>query len=238
RGKSEVDVDLAENKIKEIILADTKIKEYLKRKDESRKAFFSNNEVSVFVKKLKETGGWEKVNQAYQNPPRSTEQVLHPEKYLANELPVEVNLPVEEITKALGEKWKCVNNNVLGEFGILSLLSHEPSSHDESEQVASGWGGDRLVIFRRPGEEKQLVRVLKIAWDSEKDAQEFKTAYQKFLNDVLGEEGGQQKDEGGLLTCQSKRGTAYFQVIGKMTLAIQATDEALVKTVFDSAKLQ
>ncbi|WP_435334727.1 Hvo_1808 family surface protein [Haloarchaeobius sp. TZWWS8] len=35
----------------------------------------------VFVKDIKEEGGWENVNAVYENPPASTEQTIHPEKY-------------------------------------------------------------------------------------------------------------------------------------------------------------
>jgi hypothetical protein len=45
-----------------------------------------------FVYSLKDRGGYNLVNQAFKNPPATTEQILHPDKYPA-EKPVKVDLP-------------------------------------------------------------------------------------------------------------------------------------------------
>jgi hypothetical protein len=44
--------------------------------------------MSIFLQ-----GGWKAVNQLYTDLPKSTEQLLHPEKYLAQEQPREVAIP-------------------------------------------------------------------------------------------------------------------------------------------------
>ena len=45
----------------------------------------------VFVEQLREEGGWDAVNAAYDDPPASTEQTIHPEKYGEDE-PTEVTV--------------------------------------------------------------------------------------------------------------------------------------------------
>jgi hypothetical protein len=41
---------------------------------------------AAFVEALVADGGWEAVNEAYSRPPTTTEQILHPDKYLAGEV--------------------------------------------------------------------------------------------------------------------------------------------------------
>ena len=58
--------------------------------------------------------GFETVNELYQHPPQSTEQVLHPEKYLEGEGPRTVSLP--DLASALGDGWRQRDSGVLGEL--------------------------------------------------------------------------------------------------------------------------
>ena len=46
-----------------------------------------------FVADIYRAGGLELVNRMYEQPPVSTEQILHPNKYLEGELPTPVNVP-------------------------------------------------------------------------------------------------------------------------------------------------
>ena len=50
-------------------------------------------------------GGWTSIDAIYDRLPVSTEQVLHPEKYDANEAPIKVELP-SSLAKDLGTGWK------------------------------------------------------------------------------------------------------------------------------------
>ncbi len=52
-----------------------------------------------WTRALHKQGGWEQVSAAFTNLPQSTEQIMHPEKYLAHEAPVKVTLP--DITNLL-----------------------------------------------------------------------------------------------------------------------------------------
>jgi hypothetical protein len=119
-------------------------------------------------------GGWEAVSAAYANPPASTEQILHHEKYAAGELPQQVR--VRDISTKLGRGWKMADNDVEGEWGYYLILDQILASPDVSKKASEGWGGDRYALFTGPKPADVLV-VQKTVWDSEQDAREFFDAY-------------------------------------------------------------
>ena len=58
-------------------------------------------------------GGFGGVDELFANPPDSTEQVLHPEKFAAREKPVEVAFP-DDLAARLGDGWKVSLQDTLG----------------------------------------------------------------------------------------------------------------------------
>ena len=84
------------------------------------------------------TGFYEGINHAYANPPRSTGQILHPEKYLLGEEPQIVNLP--ELAQALGDTWRQRDSGVLGEF-LTSVYLGAFLTEDQAGSASQGWGG-------------------------------------------------------------------------------------------------
>lgn len=112
--------------------------------------------------------GWKVVNEAFGNPPASTEQVIHPEKYVSGEAPVAVSLP--DVADALGEDWEAIYSDVMGEFFLRTYLETRTTALTAAE-AAAGWGGDMFTILRGPGEEYALVSLLE--WDTRRDAREF-----------------------------------------------------------------
>lgn len=108
------------------------------------------------------------VDAAFGRLPASTEQILHPEKYVALEAPVEVT-----VEPVLPPGWSAGANDVLGEF-LLQLWLRKAGARSESAAVAAaGWGGDRFVALRGPAGEHALVA--RLAWDTPLDADEFLT---------------------------------------------------------------
>lgn len=97
-----------------------------------------------FVHALRKKSGWEGVNRAWKRPPTTTEQVLHLEKWEANEGAIEVPPPTG---KALGEGWKREDEDTFGELGF-ALAYEEWMPHEEAHRIASGWGGDRSAAFQ------------------------------------------------------------------------------------------
>ncbi len=99
---------------------------------------------TAFVRALRRRGGWSLVNQAWTRGGLTTEQVLHPEKWLA----AEPGLPVPVPTFAtLGATAVRVTTDVRGELGLrLVLESAMPPA--AAAAGATGWGGDSLVLVR------------------------------------------------------------------------------------------
>jgi hypothetical protein len=128
----------------------------------------------MWVAQVYKQGGWEAVSAAYKNLPKSSEQVLHQEKYSANEVPQKVL--VRDLSATLGRGWRMADNDVQGEWGCYILLDEFLQSMDLSKRAAAGWGGDRYALFVGP-RKTDVVVALKTLWDTETDAREFFDAY-------------------------------------------------------------
>jgi hypothetical protein len=121
-----------------------------------------------FVRQIYQTrGGYPGVDEVFRDPPDSTEQILHVEKYRAHEKPIEVSLP--DLSTTLGPSWRKINSNVLGELD-LRLILEQLTDRTRAVRGASGWGGDRWQLLERDG---QQAVVIKSVWDSQNDAQNF-----------------------------------------------------------------
>ncbi len=133
----------------------------------------------AFVESLVEHGGWEHVHLAFtSDPPQSSEQIYHPQRYLAGEAPIVVSLP--DLVAIIGEGKHQVFDGVVGEFylrqHLMTILS--PS---RATAAASGWGGDRLQIYKDSAAD-DLMWVWHLVWDGAEDAFEFAWAYRRFLD--------------------------------------------------------
>ncbi|HVL24256.1 MAG TPA: hypothetical protein VM450_09225 [Thermomicrobiales bacterium] len=131
---------------------------------------FPYNEGADFVDALHKEGGWEAVDAAYGNLPQSTEQILHPEKYLAGEAPIEVTL--NDPLPALGQGWQVFDVNTMGEYITALFLESHDIDGDAARQAAEGWGGDAYTVVGTDDEDETAL-VWKSAWDTEEDAREF-----------------------------------------------------------------
>lgn len=126
-----------------------------------------------FVSQLYAKGGFAAVDAAFRNPPASTEQVLHYDKYVAGEAPVAVAVP--DPSAALGGGWREVASSPAGEEMIRLFLEQLGVSSSAAVDAAAGWGGDRLVTLSGPGGSSALV--WRLAWDAPADATQFAAAY-------------------------------------------------------------
>lgn len=136
---------------------------------------FPYNEGQVFVEHLYNQGGWAAVNAAFENPPVSTEQILHPERY-PDDAPQAVSLP--PLTDTLGGGWHKVDEDILGEFQLRLYLDLYLQGQVASE-AAEGWDGDRYAAYWNE-DDTQYVLLERITWDSETDVSQFWTAYAEF----------------------------------------------------------
>jgi hypothetical protein len=131
----------------------------------------------TFIESLRRQAPWTRVNEVFKDPPESTEQILHPEKYLAHERPVKVTAgPLA----SLGAR-KELRRDVLGELEWKILFASKLDDA-EAEKAAAGWGGDRLVAFADPAHPDAPPAIVTLsAWDSETDAKEAEAAARKLF---------------------------------------------------------
>jgi hypothetical protein len=125
-----------------------------------------------FVQTLHRQGGFAAVDAAFRDPPRSTEQILHPEKYVAGEAPSTVTMP--DLQAALGEGWTQTTTNTLGELDVR-ILVEQFTDRATAERAAAGWAGDRYALLEDAAGRPAVA--IKTTWDSSQDAWEFFRAY-------------------------------------------------------------
>ncbi len=85
---------------------------------------------AALVNKIVAAGGEAAVDAAFEDPPRSSEQVLHPNQYLSEEADDLPSLPIAD-----GD---IIDQGVLGELSFRYWLG---------ERVGEGWGGDHYVTW-------------------------------------------------------------------------------------------
>lgn len=128
------------------------------------------------VETVRRSRGQRGVDDLFRHPPLSSEQVLHPEKYLANEAPREVSINRDDFA---ADGWQLVTSTPLGETGVRGVLMAGLPVKD-AVRAAAGWGGDQACLFERAG--RHPLFVWKIVWDKREDAAEFFRAYNQLLN--------------------------------------------------------
>jgi hypothetical protein len=171
-----------------------------------------------FVAAFRKAHPWPAFNQVYRDPPRSTEQILHPEKYLARrDDPQVVLLP--DLRGVLGPGWTLDLEDDAGEFAVRGILERFlPQA--EARAAAEGWGGDRYHLYMRAGDGR-LALVFLTAWDTEADAREFAAAYARLIpmkyaaaRAGVVDEGMRRWAEGGEALLVERRGSDVLVVEG------------------------
>lgn len=140
---------------------------------------FPYEQGKAFVDSLVENAGWESLHQAFtSDPPQSTEQIYHPERYLAADEPIAISLP--DFSEIIGDGPRQVYDSAVGEFYLRQHLMTN-LSRSRAARAATGWGGDRLRIYTDSAT-GELIWLWHLAWDSAGEAVEFAEEYRRFLN--------------------------------------------------------
>jgi len=140
---------------------------------------FSYAQGNLFCLSVRRKGGQKLLDHAFRtDPPRSSEQILHPEKWHGRrDDPVAVEWP--DLAAVLPGYAKAAEGE-MGELTIRILLRESLKDEARAETAAAGWGGDRFAIYQTGGE-KDSRRLLAwiTEWDSTEDAAEFAAAAQQ-----------------------------------------------------------
>src|ERR1700685_2319284 len=115
---------------------------------------------------LKAHSGWQDLHLIFENPPVSTQQIIHPDLYLSNVKPEAVTLP--DWKNLAPDDWKLLEENVLGEFGLAEVLK-QFLGPERADMTSSAWKGDRYAIFEN-AKNKNTSLVFSIVLDNHDDA--------------------------------------------------------------------
>lgn len=163
-----------------------------------------------FASAIWKKGGNEALKAAWLNPPDSTEQVLHPEKFLDREAPRAVEMgPPPAGGRLLLE-------GVLGEMLTRTLLG------EGSDEAAAGWGGDRFRLWDCRG---RTLLVWRAVWDTPGDAREFSAA----LLGRLRAESGPPAVRGGFSLFRGKGRLIAFRELEGTTEFLSSDDSEVLE---------
>jgi hypothetical protein len=161
----------------------------------------------------------------FEELPTTTEQILHPDKYLSGELARPVFLTT--LSTDLGGTWELKGRANFGEFGVQNiLLTGLPNDREQVQQAAAGWGGDSFFFYGND-DGAQLLH-LETRWDSQTDAREF---FETLVASIVARGGGEGLAEGA-----SRYRAAIGDVIWSTTVAsdrvtlLVSTDPQAIET--------
>jgi hypothetical protein len=125
-----------------------------------------------------------RLDRAFSSPPRSTEQVLHPEKYWD---PEQIDEP-KTVKVVVPDGWREMHSDVLGEVQLALVAAGSdfvaPDPDDPNavftleytNDDAAGWDGDSALLLEREG---ASALVLASTWDTSEDRDEWHAALVK-----------------------------------------------------------
>jgi hypothetical protein len=118
-----------------------------------------------FTRYLYKEGGAELVNESIIRPPETTEQVLHPQKYITGEGPLEIDFTPEEYEFELS----------LGEIGLRHFF--DLAQVGSANSCAAGWGND--IIFLNDKTNTLVTR-----WDTRADLKEAEKCFEESFDEA------------------------------------------------------
>ena len=138
-------------------------------------------------------GSWKLVDHAIADrPPATTEQVLHPDKYIHDEQPLPVSVATNEL---VSQGWRRADRAVAGELSTSQLLELGVDK-TTAERAAAGWGGDRYELWRQGASPNgcedpcraDFVLVADWRMDTTADVGELRDALDGYVSEGLGGE--------------------------------------------------
>ena len=196
--------------------------------------YFPYDQGYAFVQSLYDEGGFDAVDDAYQNLPQSTEQILHPERY-PGDIPQRVDLP--DLSSILGGNWYLFDQNIMGEWYTYLILNkgHNETfqlTDDRAKEAAEGWGGDSYAFYLEEGSDN-VVFILDLVWDSILDADEFEAAFIEYADLRWGDVTGVIS---GLSTWEGAQGISVLMREGDRTLWVMAPTNVLIESILQELR--
>ena len=122
--------------------------------------------------------GWNEINRLYVDPPVSTEQILHPGKWITREKPDRLTWPPFR-EAGLFDDWTLLDEDTIGEM-TWRIIFTVYELQARGVPASAGWNGDRYAVLQsRDG--RNLLFLIYTSWDTEDDADDFADAYRELL---------------------------------------------------------
>lgn len=156
--------------------------------------FVPYGEGPSFVAELRDRGGWDAVNDAYENPPQSTAELISPDRYPFEPTAVEV----EDRSSV---DWGPITDNgeratdTIGPGLLYAMFWYNdviPESHFRSDDgisgvtyehpLVTGWTGDQFVGYESVGAESDQAYVYRSTWTNATEAERFAEGYRELLD--------------------------------------------------------
>jgi hypothetical protein len=169
-----------------------------------------------FVQEVLKHRDWHALNGSYTHLPPSTSAIMHPEKFLAGEQPVKIQ--ISDLAGILGSGYKRADEDVNGEFGYLVLLEQFIDKHFATI-ATHGWAGDRYALYanKKSGDS---VLVQYTTWETAHDAAKFFDAYAQRTKIRYGAD-DPTHPEPNVNLYETKEGLAYIAVRDKDVVMIE-----------------
>jgi hypothetical protein len=185
----------------------------------------------AFVEYLKARDDWKAVDQAYQDLPVSTEQILHPERY-PDDKPVPVDVP--DLTSVLGTGWREIDRDTIGEWYTFLILAHgnDPQARldtSQAEDASAGWGGNTYTVYQND-QTGEIAMIFASQWESEEDAAEFSAAFSEHTTARFGEPTGNQSDR---ITWEGPQSYTELRTVGENTYWLLGPNAEIVQALWE-----
>jgi hypothetical protein len=147
-------------------------------------AGFTHVDGLMFVARARRRRPWSAVDALWTDPPSSTEQILHPEKYESCDAPVTIDPSSLPALPGLGRP---AGSDVVGELAIRAWLGTAWNT-DVASRAAAGWGGDRAGLYESPpvradagAPARSAALAWLTVWDDAGEADDFARAARRVL---------------------------------------------------------
>ncbi len=174
----------------------------------------------TFIGEIIADNGLKGVDEVYQDPPTTTEQILEPRKYLRRETPD----PIDPVAVTLSG-WEVYEDDTWGEWGVRLLLN-DTVTPGMVTQASSGWDNDTYRVLINDSD-------VATAWhyraESEQDAEDLVNALITHARTRMGASSSQES-AGGLLMEGSGK-TVFIDRIEDEFYFIASTDSDAVSNI-------
>jgi hypothetical protein len=187
---------------------------------------------AAFVQRaLRRWNGWADLHRMFENPPASTQQILHPDLYFRGVMPAQMDLT--PLTKVVPRTWKKLDENVMGEFAVKEILK-QFLGKEQADAISPSWAGDRYAIYQRESGMQTLL-FIRLKLTDEAAATRFFEAYLKLL---------EKKDEAR--TAESRRqnffsfntpdGGVFLRCYGAECLIAEGATQAIFDAMLNAVR--